>query len=81
MPDNTEFELSMINLIAGRIGINSSMIKLQSSFSDLGADSLDVLDIIMEIESEFDIHILNEEADKCDTVKQLLDIVKPKIEK
>jgi acyl carrier protein len=79
MPD-IEFEQSIIDLIAARIGINSSLVKLQSSFSELGADSLDVLDIIIEVENKFDVHIPNEEADQCNTVKQLLDIVKPKIE-
>jgi acyl carrier protein len=76
---DTELEQSIIDLVAGRIGINSSLVKLQSSFSDLGADSLDALDIIMEVEDKFDIHILNEEADQCNTIKKLLDIVKSKI--
>jgi acyl carrier protein len=76
---DTELEQSIIDLVAARIGINSSLVKLQSSFSDLGADSLDALDIIMEVEDKFDIHILNEEADQCNTIKKLLDIVKSKI--
>jgi acyl carrier protein len=79
--DIFEFEKSMIELIAEKLGVSSSMIKLQSNFkNDLGADSLDVLDLTIEIEDRFDIHIHDDDIAKCETVKQLLDVIKTKVE-
>ena len=60
----------LINAIAEVLDVDKSTITADSKFADdLGADSLDVLEIIMGIEEEFDIEIDNEEAEKITTVQ------------
>lgn len=60
-------------IIAEELGIEEDEIKLESDISeDLGADSLDAIELIMEIESQFDVEIADSEATK---IKQVSDIV------
>lgn len=60
-------------IIAEELGIEEDEIKLESDLSeDLGADSLDAIELIMEIESRFDVEIADNEATK---IKKVSDIV------
>lgn len=71
-----EFE-KLQNIIAEVLNIDASEITMESTFiDDLGADSLDVFQIIMGIEEEFDIEIPNEEAEKISTVADAVDQIK-----
>lgn len=64
------------NLISEQLDVEESEIKLESSFQgDLEADSLDVVELIMAIEDEFDIEIPDEEAEKILTVKNAVDYI------
>ncbi|MGZ4031655.1 MAG: acyl carrier protein [Tumebacillaceae bacterium] len=57
------------NIIVDRLGVEEGEIKLESSFKeDLGADSLDVVELVMELEDEFDMEISDEDAEKINTV-------------
>jgi acyl carrier protein len=63
-------------LIAEQLDVEESEIKLESSFQgDLEADSLDVVELIMAIEDEFEIEIPDEEAEKILTVKNAVDYI------
>lgn len=63
-------------LIAEQLDVEESEITLESSFQeDLDADSLDVVELIMAIEDEFDIEISDEEAEKISTVKDAVDYI------
>ncbi|MGM7720341.1 acyl carrier protein [uncultured Metabacillus sp.] len=56
-------------IIVDRLGVDESEVKLESSFKDdLGADSLDVVELVMELEDEFDMEISDEDAEKISTV-------------
>ncbi len=56
-------------IIVDRLGVDEAEVTLESSFTnDLGADSLDTVELIMEFEKEFDISIPDEEAEKIQTV-------------
>ena len=56
-------------IIVDRLGVDESEVTPESSFTnDLGADSLDTVELIMEFEKEFDISIPDEEAEKIQTV-------------
>ena len=56
-------------IIVDKLGVDESEISNESSFTnDLGADSLDTVELIMEFEKEFDIAIPDEEAEKIQTV-------------
>ncbi|OHW62673.1 acyl carrier protein [Andreesenia angusta] len=63
-------------LISEQLDVEESEIQLESSFQgDLEADSLDVVELIMAIEDEFDIEIPDEEAEKILTVKNAVDYI------
>ena len=59
----------VIKVVAEQLGVNEADIKNESSFvGDLGADSLDTVELIMEFEKAFDIQIPDEDAEKIATV-------------
>ncbi len=63
-------------LIAEQLDVEEEDITLEASFQeDLDADSLDVVELIMAIEDEFDIEISDEEAEKISTVKNAVDYI------
>ena len=71
-----EFE-KLQQIIAEVLNIDPEEITMNTTFvDDLGADSLDVFQIIMGIEEEFDIEIDNEEAEKITTVQDAVDQIK-----
>ena len=71
-----EFE-KLQNIIAEVLNIDAEEISMDSTFiDDLGADSLDVFQIIMGIEEEVDIEIPNEEAEKISTVADAVEQIK-----
>lgn len=74
-----EFE-KIQKIISEVLGVDENEISLGTSFvDDLGADSLDVFQIIMAIEEEFDIEIANEEAEKIVTVGDAVEQIKKAI--
>ncbi len=63
-------------IIIDKLGVDDSEVTTEASFTnDLGADSLDTVELIMEFEKEFDISIPDEEAEKIGTVGQAVDYV------
>lgn len=63
--------------IAEQLGIDTDDITMESSFiEDLGADSLDIVELLMALEEEFDIEIPDEEAEKLVTVGDVVDYIK-----
>ncbi|MBN6185867.1 acyl carrier protein [Aneurinibacillus sp. BA2021] len=60
-------------IIVDRLGVDESEIKEEASFKDdLGADSLDVVELVMELEDEFDLEISDEDAEKITTVGDVI---------
>ncbi|MFD1038019.1 acyl carrier protein [Virgibacillus byunsanensis] len=56
-------------IIVDRLEVEESKVKMEASFKDdLEADSLDVVELVMELEDEFDMEIADEEAEKINTV-------------
>ena len=71
-----EFE-KIQEIIVDQLGVDEKAITLQTSFTDdLGADSLDLVELIMALEEEFDMEIPDEEAEKIVTVKDAVDYIK-----
>ena len=67
-------------IIAEKLGMPENKIVPGSVLADdLGADSLDAVEIVMALEDEFDIEIPDEDADKIKTVKNAIDYVQSKI--
>ncbi|GED70287.1 MULTISPECIES: acyl carrier protein [Brevibacillus] len=60
-------------IIVDRLGVDESKITLEASFKeDLGADSLDVVELVMELEDEFDLEISDEDAEKITSVGEVV---------
>ena len=71
-----EFE-KLQKIIAEVLNLSEEEIRPDSTFvDDLGADSLDVFQIIMGIEEEFDIEVAPEKAEKITTVEEAVDMIK-----
>ena len=68
-------------IIADKLSIDAEEITLDSSFiDDLNADSLDIVELIMAIEEEFDIEIPDSDAEKVVTVGDVVDYIKENVQ-
>jgi acyl carrier protein len=73
----SDIEQRVKKIVAEQLGVNEAEIKNESSFvDDLGADSLDTVELVMALEDEFETEIPDEEAEKITTVQQAIDYVK-----
>ena len=71
-----EFE-RVKNVIVDQLSVDADEVTLEASFvDDLGADSLDVVELIMGLETEFDIEIPDEDAEKISTVGYAVEYIK-----
>ena len=67
-------------IIVEQLGVKEDEVKSEASFvEDLGADSLDTVELVMALEEEFDIEIPDEDAEKLTTVGEALNYVKNKL--
>ncbi|MDN7241278.1 acyl carrier protein [Planococcus sp. N028] len=66
-------------VIVDRLGVEETEVKLEASFTgDLGADSLDVVELVMELEDEFDMEISDEDAENMSTVGDAVKYIESK---
>lgn len=64
------------DIVAEQLGVDRDKISPETSFvNDLGADSLDTVELVMELEEEFDINIPDDAAEKIQTVGQAVDYI------
>ncbi|WP_066175136.1 acyl carrier protein [Bacillus marinisedimentorum] len=64
-------------IVVDRLGVDESEVKPEAKFKDdLGADSLDVVELVMELEDEFDMEISDEDAEKIETVGDAVNYIK-----
>ena len=81
MAHDQDTEQHIVKIIAEQLGMDADEINQESSFvDDLGADSLDIVELIMAIEEEFEIEIPDEDAEALLTVEQTINYVQDKIE-
>jgi acyl carrier protein len=70
----SDIEQRVKKIVAEQLGVAEVDIKIESSFvDDLGADSLDTVELVMALEDEFEMEIPDEQAEKITTVKQAID--------
>ncbi|MBU0943353.1 MAG: acyl carrier protein [Proteobacteria bacterium] len=69
-------EQQMVDIIVEQLSVDKEKVVPNASFvDDLGADSLDLVELIMAMEEEFDVEIPDEEAEKITTVQNAIDFV------
>lgn len=72
----SDIEQRVKKIVAEQLGVAEGEIKNESSFvDDLGADSLDTVELVMALEEEFDTEIPDEEAEKITTVQAAIDYI------
>jgi acyl carrier protein len=72
----SDIEQRVKKIVAEQLGTKEADVKNISSFvDDLGADSLDTVELVMALEEEFDCEIPDEEAEKITTVQQAVDYI------
>jgi acyl carrier protein len=70
-------EKKVKEIVAEQLGRDASEVTNEASFiEDLGADSLDIVELVMAMEDEFGIEIPDEEAEKIKTVKDVIEYIK-----
>jgi acyl carrier protein len=73
----SDIETRVKKIVAEQLGVAEADIKTESSFvDDLGADSLDTVELVMALEDEFEMEIPDEQAEKITTVQQAIDYAK-----
>ncbi len=73
---NVDVEARVKEIIVEQLGVNADEVTNDASFvDDLGADSLDTVELVMALEEAFDCEIPDEEAEKITTVQQAIDYV------
>lgn len=71
-----EIEEKTKKIVVEQLGVKEDEVKTESSFvDDLGADSLDTVELVMALEEEFGCEIPDEEAEKITTVQQAIDYI------
>jgi acyl carrier protein len=75
----TDIEDTVKSIIVDKLGVDESDVSREASFTnDLGADSLDTVELIMEFEKEFDLTIPDEEAEEIATVGDAIEYLEDK---
>ena len=74
--ERSEIEKTVTGIVCEQLGVVESEVKTDSSFvDDLGADSLDTVELVMALEEEFDLEIADEDAEKISTVQEAVDYI------
>ncbi len=78
--EKDDIEEKVCNIVCEQLGTSRDKIAPETSFiNDLGADSLDTVELVMEFEDEFEINIPDEDAEKIQTVGDAITYIKSKL--
>jgi len=76
---SAKIESKVKTIVAQQLGVDEAELSLETSFTnDLNADSLDTVELVMELEDQFDVSIPDEEAEKIQTVGQAVSYISAK---
>ncbi|MHC4832885.1 MAG: acyl carrier protein [Planctomycetota bacterium] len=71
-----EIETKVIDIVADQMGVDKAQITRETAFTDLNADSLDIVELVMEFEDEFETSIPDDQAEKIQNIGQAIDFIK-----
>ncbi len=75
-----DIEAKVKKIIVEQLGVDAEKVSLEASFvDDLGADSLDVVELVMAFEEEFEVEIPDEAAEKIGSVKDAVEFLKSNV--
>jgi acyl carrier protein len=75
-------EERVVDIVCENLGVNKDQVTRSTSFiEDVGADSLDIVELVMELEEEFEITIPDEQAEKIKTVGEAIDYIERELGK
>jgi acyl carrier protein len=78
--DTDTVEQKVLNIVCEQLGTSRDKVSAETSFiNDLGADSLDTVELVMEFEDEFQINIPDEDAEKIQSVGDAVKYIKEKL--
>jgi acyl carrier protein len=78
----SSLEERVIEIVCENLGVNKEQVTRSTSFQeDMGADSLDIVELVMELEEEFEITIPDEQAEKIKTVGEAIDYIERELAK
>ena len=78
--NTTSIEERVIKIVCDQMGATADKVTMETSFiNDLGADSLDTVELVMEFEDEFEITIPDEDAEKIQTIGTAVDYIQGKL--
>ena len=81
MPTATEIVDKVIQIVSEQMSVDKAEVARETSFvNDLNADSLDTVELVMELEDEFDLTIPDEDAEKLKTVGEAIDYIAKHLE-
>ncbi len=81
MPTVAEIEEKVIQIVSEQMSVDRGEVSRDTSFvNDLNADSLDTVELVMELEDEFDMSIPDEEAEKLKTVGEAISYIQKQLE-
>ena len=75
-----DVEFKVREILSNSLGISNGF-SLHDKFTDLGADSLDTVELVIEVEESFGIEVTDSETDACATPQQLIELVERKLQK
>jgi len=71
-----DLEEKIINMVKQQVAVKDDSINLDSKFRDINADSLDIVEIALSVEEEFDIEIPEEKAEEIESIRNVVEIVR-----
>lgn len=75
-----DIQQKVVDLIVDQLGVDADSVTPQAHFiDDLGADSLDTVELVMAFEEEFDMEVPDEDAEKLETVSDVTDYLKQRL--
>jgi acyl carrier protein len=71
-----DLEEKIINMVKQQLAVKDDSINLDSKFRDINADSLDIVEIALSVEEEFNIEIPEERAEEIESIRNVVEIVR-----